>query len=89
MRERWNDFQILLENRIYDHHSAHYFKSIKSVSTWFIDFDMKIQYLLENIEKGVPNCIDISLLMNPTAFFTNVKEIYARKNSVPVEKVSF
>jgi len=63
--------------------------SIKPLSGWINDLNTRIEFLREWEEHGTPKCFWMSGLFFPQAFLTGIKQNYARKHKIPIDKIEF
>merc|ERR1719217_2070829 len=62
---------------------------LKGLSAWVQEFFDRMKFLNTWIENGVPSAFWVPGFYFPQAFFTGVRQNYARKYTVAIDTVSF
>lgn len=65
------------------------FLSIKPLSNWLNDLNLRIQFFKNWENNGTPKCFWVSGFFFPQAFLTGMKQNFARKNKLPIDVVEF
>lgn len=62
---------------------------LKPLSSWFPDMILRVEFLRDWIERGIPTGFWINAFFFPQGFLTAVLQGYSRKNQVPVDVLGF
>jgi dynein heavy chain len=62
---------------------------LKPLSSWFPDMILRVEFLRDWIEQGIPTGFWINAFFFPQGFLTAVLQGYSRKNQVPVDVLGF
>lgn len=82
-------FSSMLNNALPGVWSGVNYPSLKPLSSWFEDMILRVEFMREWIENGIPNAYWISSFYFPQGFLTSVLQSYSRGNSIPVDQLSF
>mmetsp|Transcript_67940 Transcript_67940/g.146523 ORF Transcript_67940/g.146523 Transcript_67940/m.146523 type:complete len:137 (+) Transcript_67940:894-1304(+) len=65
------------------------FLSIKSLSSWILELIKRVQFLHSWSQHGIPKSFWMSGFFFPQAFITGIKQNFARKFNLPIDRVTF
>ncbi|KAL0040883.1 hypothetical protein WJX79_008591 [Trebouxia sp. C0005] len=65
------------------------YPSLKALGPWTRDLLQRLDQLKRWIDKGYPTCYWLAGFTYPTAFLTAVLQTTARRNSIPIDSLSF
>ena len=65
------------------------YPSIKSLTSWFKDLLNRINFIIDWLKKGEPNCFWFPGFFFPQSFLTAILQNYSRKYSLAIDKLSF
>ncbi|SCO60367.1 dynein heavy chain, putative [Plasmodium berghei] len=87
-----NTIRSLLLHNIPEIWKKYSYPSKKKLMPWFENFKLRIIFIKEWIEKirnniYLPNSVWLSALFNPISFLTAIKQMFAHKNNVPIDKL--
>lgn len=63
--------------------------SRKPLASWFLDTQMRVEFLRDWNDHGIPQCFWISGFFFPQGFLTGVMQTYSRANKIPIDDVKF
>jgi dynein heavy chain len=69
--------------------SENAYPSLKPLGPWVDELMDRLKFLYDWIENGVPPCFWVPGFYFPQAFFTGVRQNFARKRAVAIDTVSF
>ncbi|SBS92743.1 dynein heavy chain, putative, partial [Plasmodium ovale curtisi] len=87
-----NTIRSLLLHNIPEIWKKYSYPSKKKLMPWFENFKLRIIFIKEWIAKirnnvYLPNSVWLSALFNPISFLTAIKQMFAHKNNVPIDKL--
>jgi dynein heavy chain len=62
---------------------------LKPLSSWFPDMILRVEFIRDWIDQGLPSGYWVNAFFFPQGFLTAVLQGYSRKNSVPVDVLGF
>lgn len=69
--------------------SAKGFNSLKPLSAWTVELKNRLDFINKWIDLGTPHHYWIPGFFFPQAFFTGIMQNYARKHTIPIDRVRF
>lgn len=75
-------------NRIPQIWKKHCYETLKSLSSWFIDFKNRFEFLRDWMSKNPP-AYWISSFFFPQGLLTAILQTHARKNKIPIDTLAF
>lgn len=82
-------YNSFLSNKVPDNWQKVAYPSLKPLSSWIKDFIERVDFFKEWIIRGQMASYFIPALYFPQGFNTAVKQIYARKNQIPIDTLVF
>jgi len=82
-------FTAVMNNQIPEAFSKAGYPSLKPLSSWFSDLQLRVEFMTNWLKKGTPNCFWISGFFFPQGFMTGVSQFHARKYSLPIDTLGF
>ncbi|VDO73408.1 unnamed protein product [Schistosoma margrebowiei] len=79
----------LFDNRVPTMWASKAYPSLKPLAAWIEDLVMRVKFIQEWIDHGVPSVFWISGFFFPQAFLTGTLQNYARKKIISVDTISF
>ncbi|CAH8652543.1 unnamed protein product [Schistosoma rodhaini] len=79
----------LFDNRVPTMWASKAYPSLKPLAAWIEDLVMRVKFIQEWIDHGVPSVFWISGFFFPQAFLTGTLQNYARKKVISVDTISF
>ncbi|VDO93230.1 unnamed protein product [Schistosoma curassoni] len=79
----------LFDNRVPTIWASKAYPSLKPLAAWIEDLVMRVKFIQEWIDHGVPSVFWISGFFFPQAFLTGTLQNYARKKIISVDTISF
>lgn len=81
--------QAVQTNKIPDLFARFSYPSLKPLSSYMVDLNMRVKFLQNWIELGKPEIYDISLFFFAQGFLTSLLQNYARKYTVAIDTINF
>ena len=79
----------LFDNRIPDFWAERSYPSIKPLASYIVDFVERLKFINDWIENGKPSCYWVSGFFFTQSFFTGIKQNYARKYTIAIDRIDF
>lgn len=79
----------MYDNQVPEMWAAKAYPSLKPLSSWVVDLLERLKFIENWIDQGCPSCYWISGFFFPQAFLTGTLQNFARKNTYPIDTVSF
>lgn len=79
----------LFNNRTPPFWMARSYPSVKPLASYILDFVERLNFISDWIEKGQPPSYWVSGFYFTQSFFTGVKQNYARKHTIAIDKIDF
>lgn len=79
----------LFNNRTPPFWMARSYPSVKPLASYILDFVERLNFIGDWIEKGQPASYWVSGFYFTQSFFTGVKQNYARKHTIAIDKIDF
>ena len=82
-------FNSLLKNAVPTLWSKVSYPSLKPLSGWFKDLDMRVTFFNGWLTQGQPSCFNLPAFFFQQGFMTGILQLHARKHFIPIDTLSF
>jgi dynein heavy chain len=82
-------FGSMLKNQVPAIWSKVAYPSLKPLSTWFKDLDMRVKFFGSWLREGQPNCFNLPAFFFQQGFMTGILQMHARRYGIPIDTLSF
>jgi len=82
-------FNSMLKNQVPALWTKVSYPSLKPLSGWFKDLDLRVQFFNGWLTQGQPNCFDLPAFFFQQGFMTGILQLHARRYFIPIDSLQF
>ena len=82
-------FGSMLKNQVPALWSKVAYPSLKPLSGWFKDLDVRVRFFTGWLKEGQPACFNLPAFFFQQGFMTGILQMHARRYGIPIDTLSF